>query len=526
VLILINILIIKTIFVITDSLIKIIFQRLFIQLVLISSYMKNFQVTIIGGGVIGSAIARELSKYKLNVIAIEMGSDVATGASKANSGVIHSGINSPPASLKARFCVEGNRMFQSLSNELNVPLKWIGKHVIAKNEDEIKELKKLKKIGIKNKVPGLEIIDGKDLKRKEANINCSAALWVPTAGITLPYQLTIALAENSIENGVNFLLEAKVTNIKKHKDYFFIETNKGNFQSEIVINTTGVNCREIVSMLEEPDFNVYPCRGEYLVLDKNFNYLIKSMIYPIPKKELGVLGIHITPTIDGNILLGPSADYIEDLNDKKTTKEKMKTIFLKAKEIIPSLPDTSVINAYAGIRCKISSLEEGGWADFRIGESKNTSGLINLVGIESPGLTASPAIAKEIVNIVAKYFELKQKQNFKSKRKKRKKFSEMSILNQSAMIKKDEKWGRIVCRCENVTEAEVIEALTNPLGAKTLSSIKYRCRAGMGRCQGGFCTQHLVRIMEDQFKMKIKNMKLKSLDSKLFWDRTRREPND
>ena len=488
--------------------------------------MNNFQIAIVGGGVIGSAIARELSKYKLNVIVFEMGSDVASGASKANSGVVHSGINSAHGSLKARFCVEGNKMFQSLADELSFPLLWIGKFVIAKNEEEKKELKRLKNVGIKNKVPGLEIINGAEVKKKEPNISCAEALWVPTAGITLPYQFTIALAENSAENGIKFLLETTVTGIKRQKDHFLIETNKGNFKSEIVINAAGLNCREIVAMLEEPDFKVYPCRGEYLVLDKNYRSLINSMIYPVPVEELGVLGVHVTPTIEGNILLGPSAEFIDDPNDKKTTKETMKSLFLEAKEIIPSLPDKAVINTYSGIRCKLASSEEGGWADYRIEESKNTPGLINLLGIESPGLTAAPAIAKEVVNIVSRSIELNQKDNFKSKSNKRKRFSEMSTEKQSAMIKKDKRWGRIVCRCEHVTEAEVIETLSNPLGAQTLSSVKYRCRAGMGRCQGGFCTQHIVRIMEKHFGIGVKNMKLKSPDSKLFCGRSRGKQGD
>jgi len=488
--------------------------------------MNNFHVAIIGGGVIGSAIARELSKYKIKVIVFEKGSDVASGASKANSGVVHSGINSAEFSLKARFCVEGNKMFQHLADELNFPLQWVGKFVIAKNDEEINKLERLKNVGIKNGVTGLEIIRGTELKKKEPYISCVSALWVPTAGITLPYQFTIILAENSIENDVKFLLETKVKGLIKKRDHFLIETNKGNFQSDIVINAAGLNCREIVSMIEEPDFDVYPCRGEYLVLDKNYSSVINSMIYPIPVAEHGVLGIHITPTIEGNILLGPSAEYIDNPNDKKTTMEKMNIIFSEAKEIIPLISKKAVINAYAGIRCKLSPPESYKPADYIIEESKKTPGLINLLGIESPGLTAAPAIAKEVSFIVSKSIELKQKNKFKSKRNKRRRFSQMSTKEQSALIKKDNRWGRIVCRCEHITEAEVIKALSNPLESQTLSSVKYRCRAGMGRCQGGFCTQHIVRIMENNFNLDIKNMKLKSPDSKLFYGRVRGKKGD
>ena len=487
--------------------------------------MKNFHVAIVGGGVIGSSIAWELSKYKLDVVVFEMGSDVASGASKANSGVIHSGINSPFPSLKARFCVEGNKMFQMLADNLGISLKWVGKYVIAKNEEEIKKLERLKKVGNKNKVPNLEIIDEKVVKKKEPNISCSAGLWVPTAGIILPYEFTITLAENAAINDVKFFLETEVIGLKKQKNSFLIKTNKDNLSADLVINAAGINCKKIVSMLEEPDFNVFPCRGEYLVLDKNYRNLVTSMIYPVPQKDLGVLGVHITPTVEGNILIGPSAEFIDNPYDKRTTKEMMNILFYEAKEILPNLPEKAVINAYSGIRCKLASSKEGGWADYRIEESKKTPGFINLLGIESPGLTAAPAIAKEVTKMISKSIELKTKSDFKIiSRKKR--FSQMNLKEKSDLIKKDKRWGRIICRCEHVSEAEVIDAFSNPLGAKTLSAVKYRCRAGMGRCQAGFCTQHIVRILEKQFQIDIKKMKLKSANSHLFYGRTREKKND
>lgn len=484
--------------------------------------MKNFHVAIIGGGVIGSAAAWELSKYNLDVVVFEKGVDVCSGTSKANSGVVHSGINSPPGSLKARFCIEGNKMFQVLSEKLGFSLRWVGKYIIAKNKDEVDELERLKKVGERNNVPGLEIQSGKEVKQKEANVSCYEGLWVPTAGIVLPYEFTIALAENAAVNDVVFFLETKVNGLKNTNDGFLIETNKGVFQSNVVVNAAGLNCIDIVSMLEKPDFKVYPCRGEYLILDKEYGNLINSMIYPIPVKELGVLGVHITPTIEGNILLGPSAEFIDDPYDTSTTKDMMKTLIKEAKEIIPVIPEKGVITAYSGIRCKLASPDEGGWADYRIEESKQNPGLINLLGIESPGLTAAPAIAKEIVNMLSAFFDLELKDNFKTRRIFDKRFSEMSLEEKSKLVKNDSSHGRIICRCEQVTESEVIKALSNPLGAKSLSAVKYRCRAGMGRCQGGFCTQHIVRIMEKNFDMDVREIRLKSPDSNLFIGRTRR----
>jgi len=488
--------------------------------------MKNFHVAIIGAGVIGSSIAWELSKYKLDVIVFEKGSDVSSGTSKANSGVIHSGINSPPSSLKARFCVEGNRMLQPLADAFGFSLKWTGKFVIAKNEDEVKELISLKKVGQSNGLSGLEIVDEKTVKIKEPNLTCYKALWIPTAGIISPYEFTIAFAENAAVNNVNFLLETKVKDIKKNENNFLIKTSKDEYQSKILINSAGLNCRDIVSMLQTPDFEIYPCRGEYLVLDKTYRYLVKSMIYPIPPKEFGVLGVHITPTVEGNILIGPSAEFVDDSDDKRTTKKMMKNLLKKGKEIIPMLPEKAVINAYSGVRCKLASPDAGGWADYRIEECKQTPNLINLLGIESPGLTAAPAIAKEVVQMISNSIDLKKKKDFKILKTNKQRFSEMSLKKQSDLIKQDKRWGRVVCRCEHVAEAEVINALKNPLKAQTLSSVKYRCRAGMGRCQGGFCTQHIIRIMEEDFNIDVKDMKLKSSKSNLFYGRTRNLKND
>jgi glycerol-3-phosphate dehydrogenase len=485
--------------------------------------MKKIQIAIIGGGVIGSAIAWELSRYKVDTAVFEAGSDVASGTSKANSGVIHSGINSPPLSLKARFCVEGNALFESRATALVFPLKWVGKYVIAKNDSEIKELERLKKIGDQNKVPNLVIQDGTSVKKREPNISCVAALWVPTAGIISPYECTIALAENAAENNVRFFLETKVIDLKKQNDLFLIKTTKGEFLADVVVNAAGLNCREIFSMLDVPDFQIYPCRGEYLVLDKEYGSLVRSMVYPVPVKELGVLGVHITPTIDGNILLGPSAEFLDDPSDTSTTRETMNLLLQEAREIIPTLPNNAAINAYAGIRCKLSSPRTGGWADYRIETSKSHPGIIHLVGIESPGLTAAPAIAKEVIKMISQWMNLEKKIIFKKSSRQKKRFATMSTEEQSAMIKKDEHWGRIVCRCEHVSEAEVIEALSNPLNARTLSSVKYRCRAGMGRCQGGFCTQHIVRLMEKQFDMDVTELKLKSPTSYLFKGKVRDE---
>jgi glycerol-3-phosphate dehydrogenase len=483
--------------------------------------MRIFDIAIIGGGVIGSAVAYELSKFRLDIIVIEKEGDVASGTSKANSGVIHSGINSPPGSQKAKFCVEGNQLIQQLAKTLGFSYKKVGKYVIAKTQNEAKELKNLFKNGKKNNVVGLEIHQSLIINNKEPQVVCEEGLWVPSAGIVLPYEFTIILAENALINNVYFLFNTFVKNIKKkNHDYFHIETSSNSIQSKFVINAAGLNCREIVSMFEKPDFQIYPCRGEYLVLDKKYSHLIQSMIYPIPEKEKGVLGIHLTPTIEGNILIGPSAEYIDDITDKRTTKKMMNILFDEAKIILPDLPKNAVINCFSGIRCKLGSPNEGGWVDYRIEESRTTKGLINIRGIESPGLTSAPAIALHIVKMISNHIDLQRKQEFKILRKE-KRFSELSSIERNILIAKNPQWGRIICRCEHVSEAEVINALSNPLGSQSISSIKYRCRAGMGRCQGGFCLQHMVRILENEFNYDIKDIKLNKEGSYLFSGRTR-----
>jgi glycerol-3-phosphate dehydrogenase len=485
--------------------------------------MKRFQIAIIGAGVVGSAIARELSWHNVSVCVLEAGSDACSGTSKANSGVIHSGINSKPGSLKARFCVDGNYLIQVMAGELGIETRMVGKLVVARKAAELAEVERLKKVGEENGVPGLLILNAEEAKEREPNIECEAALWVPTAGIILPYQFTIALAECAAINGVQFMLDTPVTGLSKNEDGFIIQTPKGEFEADLVINTAGVNCGRISEMIEKVGFEVHPCRGEYLVLDKAYEDLVNSMIYPVPPEGGGFLGIHITPTIEGNILLGPSAEHVEDGEDVRTTASVMKMLLDDARKIIPSIPNNGAINTYAGMRCKLSETE---WSDYLIGESDQTPGLFHLAGIESPGLTAAPAIAMHVAGWVASKIELGEKGGWIRSIDRIARFSSMTEEERKKAITDNPAYGRIVCRCEHVSEAEIISALDNPLGARTIAGVKYRVRAGMGRCQGGFCTQHIVRIMEQEFGMKPEQIKLKSNGSNLFTGKTREQGCD
>jgi glycerol-3-phosphate dehydrogenase len=485
--------------------------------------MDRFDVAVIGAGVVGSAIARELARYKLRVAVYDQGTDVCTGVSKANSGVVHSGIYSKPRSLKARFCVEGNRLFDDLSRELNVPLERLGKFVVSPDEEGIGELEKLMKVGEANGVPGLQMVDACEVIKKERSIKCHTALWAPSAGITLPYKLNIALAENASENGVRFFLESKVTGLASSKDGFKIRTKDGRRSTvRVIINSAGIHGRDIIAMVERPDFKMYPCRGEYLLIDKDYRHLINTLVYPVPPKDRAVVGVHVTPTIGGPILIGPSSEEVTDLDDTSTTADVMKMLLDEAQALIPELPRKAVINGYSGVRCRTAPLKAG-LLDFRIEESRKNPGMINLIGIESPGLTGAAAIGKFVVELTGRIIDFKPNPDFDPVRKRRQHFSEMDNAQRAKMIAKDPAWGRIVCRCEHVAEAEVVEALENPLGARTLSAVKYRTRAGMGRCQGGFCTQHIVRILERRFGMDPKDIRLKDPGSNMFPGPSRRK---
>jgi glycerol-3-phosphate dehydrogenase len=475
---------------------------------------------VIGGGVVGCNVAHELSKYDLNLALMEKEGDVCQGASKANSGVVHSGIYSQPGSLKAKLCVKGNSLFSKFVEDLGVDFKRIGKLAVARNEVEIRELEKLMEVGDKNGVRGLEFLDEMQIKDLEPNINAQKGLWVPSAGIVSPYELTIALAENAWENKVKIFLDSEVLDISQMEGYFEVKTKNSTLKSKWIINSTGLYCDKIAEMVGITKHRVYPCRGEYLILDKSYSYLIKHLIYPPPENGSGGLGVHLTPTIEGNILIGPSAKYIEENDDTRNTKEGMEKLLLGASSFLKNLPKDAYIQSYAGIRCKLIPKGSKGPGDFVIEEDEGVKGFINLMGIESPGLSASPAIAKKVVEIIKANEDLRKKEDFKT-RKGRVRLHKLDLKEKTELIDSNPRHGHLICRCENVTEQEVIDAINNPLEVRTLSGIKYRCRATMGRCQGGFCRARIVRIMEDQFGAGVKDITFRGKGSYLFVGRTK-----
>jgi len=482
--------------------------------------MVVYDALIIGGGVVGCSIARELSRCKINALLVEKECDVAMGTSGSNSGVAHAGFYVQPGTLKAETNIKGHRMLPGLCKELSVPYEEIGKLVVAKTEDEIDHLKKLKENGDKNGTRDLEIIYREKVKELEPNIEAVAALYSPTSGILDPFELTIALAENALKNGVKFSLNTEVMGISQKNGRFLVKTNKKGFESKIVINSAGLYSDEISEMVGIDRYKIYPCRGEYHILDKNKSALINHLIYPVPPKDLGGLGVHLTPTVDGNIMIGPSAEYIQEM-DVSNTLDVMDTLLKEAKEMLPEISRRDFIRSFAGIRPKLIPQGSKSPADFVIEEDPEVNNFINLVGIESPGLTSAPAIAEKVVEIIKKKKKFKKNRKFNPKRKAPVCFSKLSDQEKSELIKKNPDYGHIVCRCETVTRQEIIDALNNPLNVKSIDGIKRRCRTGTGRCQGGFCTPKIVEIMEELYHPSIDDLTLKGNNSRLFIGRTK-----
>jgi len=481
--------------------------------------MDSFDTIIIGGGVVGCAIAREFSKYRVNALLIEKGCDVAFGTSGRNSGVAHAGFYIQPGTLKAKTNIKGHRILPELCRELDVPYKEIGKLVVAREEDEIPYIERLKKQGEENGTRNLKIIDEERIKELEPKIQGIRALYSPTSAILCPFTLTIALAENAFMNGIKISLNTEVTGILKN-GRFTVKTNKGEFKSDFVINSAGLYADKISEMAGVPGYKIYPCRGEYHILDKSKSNLINHLVYPVPPKDYGGLGVHLTPTVHGNIMLGPSAEYIGDI-DTANSAEVMNTIYTEAKDILPEIERRDFIRSFAGVRAKLINSGSEAPADFVIQEEPEVEGFINLVGIESPGLTAAPAIAKMVIGIVKKKKDLKPNPDFNPIRKGIVKFSGLPAEKQAELIQHNPNYGRVVCRCETITQQEVIDALDNPLGAVSINSIKNRCRAGMGRCQGGFCTPKIVEIIEEVLQQGIENITLKGEGSELFTGRVK-----
>ncbi|MCL2480704.1 MAG: FAD-dependent oxidoreductase [Spirochaetaceae bacterium] len=448
-----------------------------------------YDVAIIGAGVIGTAIARELSRYNLKIVILDKENDVSVGTSKANSGIIHAGFDPEENTLMAKLNEEGNKMFDTISEELSVPFKRNGSLVVAFDDEQLEHINKLKQRGINNGIPGLKILSKEELLKKEKSISQEAkgALFAETAGIIDPMLLTISFMENAVMNGAEYFLNFEVKSIKKEDGNYRVASQNNSVIAKYVINAAGVFADKIHDMVAEPAFKINTRRGQYFLLDKEEGKVISSTLFPCPSK-IGK-GILVAPTIHGNVILGPASDDIPEREDVGTTEEILNKARTGARLLIPKITTRNNIRNFSGMRAEPST------DDFIIKEAAGAPNFIDVAGIKSPGLTAAPAISLYVVSILKeKGLALNKKESF-NPIVKRKFFIEMTEEEQSVLIKKNSLYGRIICRCENITEGDIVDAISRKPGATTMDGVKRRCRAGMGRCQGGFCGPKVQQII-------------------------------
>ena len=458
-------------------------------------------VIIIGAGVSGCAIARELSRYQLDICVLERESDICEGTSKANSGIVHGGFDAKPGTLKAKLNVLGNSMMDEMSKKLDFEFKRNGSMVVCQNEMGIPALEKLLEQGKENGVKGMKILKREQALELEPNLadGVYAVLHIPSGGIVCPFGMNIAYAENAAQNGVEFKLGTEVQLIERVGQDYRIQTNQGVFDTKYVINAAGVYADVFHNMVSEQKIHITPRRGDYCLLDKTAGDLVRHTIFQLPtEKGKGVL---VTPTIHGNLLLGPTAIDIEDKEATATTAKVLQEVLEKCTKSVKNIPFKQVITSFAGLRAH----EEHG--EFIIGEVEDAKGFIDVAGIESPGLTSAPAIGIYVRDILAEKMELKEKEIFVEERKGIVRFLDLPKEEQNRLLQKNQAYGQIVCRCEQITEGEILDAIHRPLGATTLDGVKRRTRAGMGRCQAGFCTPKVMEILARELHLELKDIR-------------------
>lgn len=455
-------------------------------------------IIVIGAGVVGCSITRELSKYSLDVLVVEKNSDVSEGISKGNSGIVHAGYNEKIGTLKAKLNIEGNKIFDDLSRDLQFPFKRNGAFILAFSDEEMKTLESLKENGEKLGVEGLEILTREEALNIEPNLNKEivGVLNVKTSGIVSPYEMTIALAENAAENGVEFKLNSKVTSIEKISEGYKVTLNNKELVSgKLIINASGLEGASLNNLVSMSKREINPVKGEYCLFDKVAGAMINKTLFQVPNKlSKGVL---VTPTAEGNLLVGPNAVEGKTL---ETSREGIDEILDKSKKSLEELPVARILNTFSGIRPKT----KGG--DFIIEEVEDAKNFINVIGIDSPGLTAAPAIGLYVVNMIKEKLDLVEKKNFKKTREKIVRFAELSLEEKNKLIKEKPAYGHMVCKCEFVTEGEIVEAIHRPIKALTVDAIKRRTRASMGGCQGIGCTLPMSKILSRELGIDISDI--------------------
>jgi glycerol-3-phosphate dehydrogenase len=453
-------------------------------------------VIIIGGGVCGCSLLWELSRYKVNALLLEKENDVACATSKANSAIVHAGYDPEPGTLMARVNVEGNALIEKMSADLDILYSKPGSLVVGFDDEDRKTIEKLLEKGTKNGVPGLRIVEAAELFKMEPNLSreVKCALYAPSAGIIAPWELAFAQAECAIKGGAKVELDCEVKGIAKDGGGFTVKTNKGDFKAKYVVNAAGVDADAVSLMAESAHFKITPKSGEYFILDTTEFSLVNTVVFPCPSK-LGK-GVLVGPTVHGNIIVGPDSKDFER-GDYSTTAAGLDYVRKNALRCVPNINFRASIRNFSGIRA------DAGLEDFIVGESKETPGFFNMAGIKSPGLTSSPAIAKEIVEHLKKKDGLDFSANpqFVGKRKIMR-FKHLSEAEKRAAIAKNPLYGNIICRCETVTEGEILDTFERPLPPRSVDAVKRRLAAGMGRCQGGFCGPKVLALVARHWGIK------------------------
>ena len=459
-----------------------------------------YDVLIIGAGVVGCAAAMELSKYKLSVCVVEKESDICEGTSKANSAIVHAGFDAKPGTLKAKLNVRGSKMMPILAKKLDFAYKQNGAMVLCFDKADLPKLDELKQRADLNGVDGVSVITGDEARKLEPSLTdeVCGALLAETSAIVCPFEMTLAFAESALQNGVEFKLSTKVKSIEKNDNGFSVSTTNGILDAKIIINAAGVYADKIHSLVSSKPMRITPRRGEYLLMDKAAGGVVSHTVFQLPTK-MGK-GILVTPTVHGNLLAGPTAENIDDKEDLATTKGGLDEVKAKGALSVKNIPFGKVITSFSGLRAV------GDTGDFIIRES-DVKGFIDAAAIESPGLSSAPAIAEYLCGIVAKLMPLEKKENYIDTRKGVTHFNSLSENEQNELIKKDPSYGKIVCRCETITEGEILDAINRPLGATTLDGVKRRTRAGMGRCQAGFCSPTTMALIAEKLGIKIEDVR-------------------
>lgn len=481
-----------------------------------------YDVIIIGGGAVGSAIAREMSRYRLKIGVLEKNLDVCYETSGRNSGVVHGGFAYDTGSLKARLCVEGNQIMGQLAGELDFRFIRCGKVLVGNTPEDMATLERTVRQGQANGVSGLEIISKERLHRLVPAVVGEFAMFSANSGIVDPFNYTIALAENAHSNGVDYYFDHEVTGIRKDDDgNYVLTTPRGELSTRWVVNSAGLGCGKISDMLGIKGYKIIGSKGDYIILDKRTGPLLPMPVYPVPSNTY--MGIHVTNTTDGNVIIGPNAEAVTDFTYYGVPQENMDYLADSASGLWPCIHKKDYIRNYSGILPKWVD-EDGVIQDFKIEIRDDIAPrAINLVGIESPGLTAAVPIARYAIGLMAQRERLKPNPEFDPVRRGIRRFAEMTKEEQEQAIRENPDYGELVCRCEKVTRAEILSAIHNPLGVDTMAGIKYRTRSMMGRCQGGYCQMRIAQMIQEELGKKETEVRYARSGSGMFFGRVRQE---